>query len=81
MRNQETWDFGNKIGAKMFFYVGVSSLIVGAATYFISPPWSFGISIFFLVVAAFVGIFWCEQQLADNFDKNGKRIHKGGKPN
>ncbi len=80
MRNQETWDFGNKIGAKMMFYAGMATLVVGTAAYFISPPWSLGISGFFLVVALFVGIFWCEQQLAHNFDKNGRRMNKEGKP-
>ncbi|RAJ14320.1 SdpI/YhfL family protein [Arenibacter echinorum] len=82
MRNQETWDFGNKIGAKMIFYLGMSTLIVGTVAYFISPPppWSLGIYGFFLVVAAFVGIFWCEQQLSDNFDKNGRRVNSEGKP-
>jgi len=80
MRNQETWDFGNKIGAKMMFYVGMVTLGVGTAAYFISPPWSLGISGFFLVVALFVGIFWCEQQLSHYFDKNGRRINEEGKP-
>ena len=80
MRNQETWDFGNKIGAEMMFYTGMATLVVGTVAYFISPTWSLGISGFFLVVALFEGIFWCEQQLAHNFDKNGKRINKEGKP-
>jgi len=80
MRNQETWKFGNSIGAKMMFYVDMSTLVVGTSTYFISPLWSFGISSFFLIVAMFVGIFWCEQQLAANFDKKGRPIDREGKP-
>jgi len=65
----------------MMFNVGMSTLVVGTAAYFISPPWSLAISIFFLVVTAMVGIFWCEQQLAYNFDKNGRRINREGKSN
>ena len=42
----------------MMFNVGMSTLVVGTAAYFISPPWSLAISIFFLVVTAMVGIFW-----------------------
>lgn len=81
MRNQESWDFGNKMGAKMMFFVGMYTVLAGTVAYFISPPWSFGISIFFLVVAVFIGIFWCERLLADNFDAKGKRIPKRGKTN
>ncbi|WP_348647865.1 SdpI family protein [Arenibacter sp. F20364] len=75
MRNQETWDFANGIGAKMMFYVGLSTLIVGTAGYVISAKWAMGISIFFLVIAVFVGIFWCERQLEVNFDKNGNPVN------
>ena len=81
MRNQETWDFGNKIGAKMMFFVGVSTLTVGTATYFISPNWALGVSLFFLVVAMFVGIFWCERQFRFHFDKSGKRLNSGSPTN
>ncbi|RTE55520.1 SdpI family protein [Arenibacter aquaticus] len=77
MRNQETWDFGNLIGAKMMLWVGVSSFIVGIIAHFIAPLWSMGISTFFLVVAIFLGIFWCERQLEIHFDKNGKPLNKG----
>lgn len=74
MRNQKTWDFGNKIGATMMFYVGLSTLLVGTVAYFFSPPWSLGISGFFLVAALFAGIFWCERQLKVNFDKKGQPL-------
>ena len=78
MRNQETWDFGNVIGAKMMLWVGISSFIVGTIAYFISPLWSLGISTFFLIVAIFVGIFWCERQLESHFNKKGEPLHKDG---
>jgi uncharacterized membrane protein len=74
MRNQQTWDFANRIAAKMLFYVGASTLMVATATYFVDPLWAFGVSIFFLLVAMFAGIFWCERQLALNFDKDGKPL-------
>ena len=77
MRNQETWDFGNVIGAKMMLWVGILSFIVGVFAYFFTPRWSMGISTFFLVVAIFVGVFWCERQLETHFDKNGKPFNKG----
>ena len=74
MRNQETWDFGNFIGAKMMFWVGISTFIAGVIAYFITPCWAMGISTFFLIVAMFAGIFWCERQLRINFDKNGRPL-------
>ena len=74
MRNQETWDFGNIIGAKMMLWVGISTFIAGVIAYFITPPWAMGISTFFLIVAIFAGIFWCERQLRINFDKNGRPL-------
>ena len=33
MRNQETWDFGNAIGAKMMLWVGISTFMAGAIAY------------------------------------------------
>lgn len=74
MRNQETWDFGNFIGAKMMFWFGISTFIAGVIAYFITPRWAMGISTFFLIVAIFAGIFWCERQLRINFDKNGRPL-------
>lgn len=74
MRNQETWDFGNIIGAKMMLWVGISTFIAGVIAYFITPRWAMGISTFFLIVAIFAGIFWCERQLRINFDKNGRPL-------
>jgi|MGYP003624430827 hypothetical protein len=42
--------------------------------YLLTPRWAMGISTFFLIVAIFAGIFWCEHQLKINFDKNGKPL-------
>lgn len=74
MKNQDTWDYANRIGAKMFFWVGVSTLALGLLVYFISPIWAMFMSWFFLVVTTFVGIFWCERQLRINFDKKGQPL-------
>ena len=74
MRNQDTWDFANFIGAKMMLWVGISTFIAGVIAYFNTPSWAMGISTFFLIVAVFVGIFWCERQLGINFDKNGRPL-------
>ena len=81
MRNQETWDFANRIGARMMYYVGLSTFFVGTASYLISPKWALGFSLFFLLVAMFAGIFWCERQLEINFDKNGKPLNSESRSN
>lgn len=81
MRNQATWDFGNRIGAKMMLWAGISSFVIGAIAYFIFPYWAMGISMFCLIVALFAGIFWCERQLKVNFDNNGRSVFGGPRSN
>ncbi|WP_189356676.1 SdpI family protein [Arenibacter certesii] len=74
MKTKETWDFAHIIGAKMLFYLGVSTTAIGAVTYTISPSWVVVISAFSLVIGVIIGLWWCENQLIVHFDKDGKPL-------
>jgi uncharacterized membrane protein len=72
MANQEIWVFANLLGAKMIFYLGLALLTLGTILYFFFPVEQiFLITTFMLLIGLGVGIYWCETQLNQRFDKNG----------
>jgi len=72
MANQEIWDYANIVGAKMIFYLGSILLVLGTILYLLYPvDHIVMITTFGLLLGLGVGMYWCETQLNERFDKNG----------
>lgn len=71
MKNQEIWDYANKIGAQMIIYVGVITLFFGLIPLFWDWPHAHFIPLFVLLISILIGMLYCEKLLDQRFDKNG----------
>jgi len=71
MKNQEVWDYANKIGAQMIINVGVVTMISGLIPLFWDWPHAHFIPLTVLSIALLFGIFYCEKLLDQRFDKDG----------
>ena len=73
MKNQQTWDFANKIGPDMIIKTGFILFLLSAIAF-----WAFETvtAVIISTVGMVVGLTWgvvlCEMKLAKHFDKNGK---------
>ncbi len=73
MKNMDTWNYANKIGAKMFINGGVILVVLGGITYLLDPLMSIWVITIATVIVLLGGIVFCEQELSRVFDKKGNR--------
>ncbi len=74
MKNQEVWDYANKIGAQMIIYSGVITMISGLVPLFTEWEHAHFIPLGILMITLIGGIWYCEKQLDKRFDKDGNPI-------
>ncbi|MCE2613793.1 SdpI family protein [Flavobacteriaceae bacterium D16] len=72
MKNQQTWDYANRIGPVMFIKTGSYLLLIGVLAYWLSEPtgaiWISGVT---MVVGLIAGVIACERKLEKRFDAEG----------
>ncbi len=75
MKNQETWDEGNRFSSRLMTGIGLGNLFIGIILNFIDTQARVGMisGILVIVVSAFLLIIVTEQHLKKVFDKEGKR--------
>ena len=72
MRNQQTWDYANRIGPVMFIKTGIYLMIVDILAYwFMETNTAIFFSVVAMVVGLIVGVIACEMKLAQHFDEKG----------
>jgi len=76
MKNQQIWDYANKISSNMLIYAGVVTCIFGLIPLFISWEHAHFIPLFVLLLSLLVGMLYCEKQLDKHFDKDGNPLNK-----
>ena len=72
MRNQQTWDFANRIGPVMLIRTGSYLFLTGVLAYWlVTANTALFISIVAMIVGLIGGIIACERKLARHFDEEG----------
>jgi uncharacterized membrane protein len=72
MKNQQTWDFANRIGAVMFIITGIILVLIGVLVYWLAEPaTAILISAVSMVAGLIAGVVICERKLAQHFDEEG----------
>lgn len=72
MRNQQTWDYANRIGPVMFIRTGICLIVIGVLAYwFTESKTAIFISVVAMVVGLIAGVIACEMKLAQHFDEKG----------
>ena len=72
MKNQQTWDYANRIGPVMFIKTGSYLLLISVLAYWLSEPTeAILISGLTLVVGLIAGVIACERKLEKRFDAEG----------
>lgn len=73
MKNMDTWNYANKIGAKMFINGGLILIVLGGISYILDPLISIWVITIATVIVLLGGIVFCERDLSRVFDKKGNR--------
>jgi len=76
MKNQQVWDYANKIGAQAIMYSGAITMIFGLLPLFINWKYVHFIPLAVLLLTLIGGILYCEKLLDQHFDKNGNPKQK-----
>ena len=72
MKNQQTWDFANKIGPDMIIKTGFFLFLIAALAFWLyETKTAVIISVIAMVVGLTLGVIFCEMKLAKHFDKDG----------
>lgn len=71
MKNQDVWDYANKIGAQAMIYAGIITTISGLIPLFIGWKHAHFIPLFVLLISILGTMLYCEKQLDQHFDKDG----------
>jgi uncharacterized membrane protein len=72
MKNQQTWDYANRIGPVMFIKTGGYLLLIGVLAYWLcEPSEAILISGVTMVVGLIAGVIACERKLEKRFNAEG----------
>lgn len=71
MKNQEIWDYANKIGADAIIYAGLITLLSGLVPLFLEWQHAHFIPLFVLLISILGTMLYCEKLLDHRFDKDG----------
>lgn len=75
MKNQQVWDYANKISADAIIYVGVITTIFGLIPLFLDLQHAILIPAIVLVIGLLLSFIYCEKQLNKKFDKKGNPLN------
>lgn len=79
MKNQETWDEGNKYSSTQYIIAGVILLIIGRISYALIASKPYLAPLIAFIPVLMVTVFTTEKHLKKVFDSNGMRINSMGK--
>ncbi len=79
MKNQETWDEGNKYSSTQYIIAGVILLIIGRISYAIVANKPYLAPLIAFIPVLMLTVFTTEKHLKKVFDSNGMRINSMGK--
>jgi uncharacterized membrane protein len=79
MKNQETWDEGNKYSSTQYIIAGVILLIIGRISYAIIASKPYLVPLIAFIPVLMLTVFTTEKHLKKVFDSNGMRINGIGK--
>ena len=72
MKNQQTWDYANKIGPNMIIKTGIFLFFIAVFSFwYFETETAVIISVIAMVVGLTGGVILCEMKLAKHFDKDG----------
>lgn len=71
MKNQQVWDYANKIGANAIINSGIITSISGLIPLFIDWEHAHFIPLSVLIISLIGGIIYCEKMLNKHFDQLG----------
>jgi len=71
MKNQEIWDYANKIGAQAIIYTGIITMSFGLIPLFIDWEHAHFIPLFVMLISLLGTVLYCEILLDNRFDKDG----------
>ena len=74
MKNQEVWDYANKIGANAIINVGIITTISGVIPLITDWEHAHFIPLSIMVIALIGGMIYCEKLLNKRFDKEGNHL-------
>lgn len=71
MKNQQIWDYANKIGAQAMINAGVVTTISGLIPLFLDWKHAHFIPLFVSLASILGTMLYCEKRLDKNYDKDG----------
>ena len=74
MKNQETWDEGNKYSTNQYIIAGIILLILGKVGTLVLPNKAYLVPLIGFIPVLMVTVFTTEKHLKKIFDSNGTRI-------
>ena len=75
MKNQETWDEGNKYSSTQYIIAGIILLIIGRISYAIISTRPYLVPLISFLPVLMLTVFTTEKHLKKVFDSNGMRIN------
>lgn len=75
VKNQETWDEGNKYSSNQYIIAGVILLIIGRLSYAIISNKAYLVPLIAFIPVLMLTVFTTDKHLKKVFDVNGMRIN------
>ncbi|WML37153.1 SdpI family protein [Clostridium sp. OS1-26] len=76
MKNQETWDEGNKYSTNQYIIAGVILIILGKVGFALFQSKGYLVSLVAFIPVLMLTVFTTEKHLKKVFDSNGMRINR-----